>query len=60
MAGKRSRSHQHTAGADRMAEHIEKSAKKEGRYKGREEEVAWRKVHEELSHEESHRKSRSK
>lgn len=45
---------EHTAKADRMAEHIEKDAKKEGRYKGREREVAWRKVHKELSHEESH------
>jgi len=41
-------SHEHTAKAKRMAEHIIESAKKEGRYKGREEEVAWRTVHEEL------------
>lgn len=51
------RGHEHTAKADRMAEHIEKSAKKEGRYKGREKEVAWRKVHKEMSKEESHKKS---
>jgi hypothetical protein len=35
----------HTKKAERQAEKIAKSAKKEGRYKGREEEVAWRTVH---------------
>lgn len=49
------RTRQHTAKADRMAERIEKSAKTEGRYKGREKEVAWRKVHKELPKGESHK-----
>ncbi|HSP55115.1 MAG TPA: hypothetical protein VLS25_05955 [Dehalococcoidia bacterium] len=49
------RKHQHTAKADRMAEHIEKSAKKEGRYKGREERVAWATVHKEMPKSEAHR-----
>jgi hypothetical protein len=40
MPGKRSK-HQHMAKADRMAQHIEKSAREEGRYKGREERVVW-------------------
>ncbi len=48
---------EHTAKAERMAKHLQESAKKEGRYKGREKEVAWRKVHKELSHTESHRKT---
>ena len=39
----------HTARAERQAEQIAKSAKKEGRYKGREEEVAWRTVHKQQS-----------
>jgi hypothetical protein len=38
----------HTIKAERMAEHIEESAKKEGRYKGREEAVAWATVHKDL------------
>ncbi len=45
---------QHTAKADRMAGKIEKSAKKEGRYKGREKEVAWATVHKTLSKAEAH------
>lgn len=49
--------HEHTAKADRMAEHIEESAKEDGRYKGRERQVAWATVHEELSKTEAHRKS---
>lgn len=48
---------EHTKKAERMAGHIAQSARKEGRYKGREDEVAWRKVHKELSHEESHKKT---
>jgi hypothetical protein len=52
MAGKGGASHEHTQKAKRMAEHIEESAKKEGRYKGREEEVAWRTVHKEMAKEE--------
>jgi len=35
-----------------MAEHIEEEAKKEGRYRGREEEVAWKTVHKQLPEEE--------
>ena len=42
------RTHQHTAKAERMAEHIQDSAKEEGRYRGREKEVAWAKVHKEM------------
>ncbi len=49
------RKHEHTAKADRMAEHIEQSAKEEGRYKGREREVAWATVHKDLPKSESHR-----
>lgn len=60
MADKQSRKGQHTAKAERMAEHIEKSAKEAARYRGREEEVAWRNVNKELSHEESHKKTGSK
>ena len=55
MPGKTPRRGEHTARADRMAQKIEEGAKRAGRYKGREREVAWRKVHKELSHEESHR-----
>jgi hypothetical protein len=56
----RSSGHEHTAKADRMAEHIEKSAKKEGRYKGREKRVAWATVHKEMSKAEAHGKSGKK
>ena len=42
------RKHQHTTKAEHMAEHIEESAKDEGRYKGREREVAWATVHKDL------------
>lgn len=42
-----------------MAEHIEESAKKEGRYKGRERRVAWATVHKEMPKSESHRSKRS-
>jgi len=52
--------HQHTAKAERMAEHIEDSAKREGRYRGREEEVAWATVHKEMSKREAHGKQRSR
>lgn len=52
-------SHQHTAKADRMAEHIEESAKEEGRYKGRERKVAWATVHKEMPKSEAHRSARS-
>lgn len=48
---------QHTAKAERMAKHIAQSAREDNRYKGREKEVAWRKVHKELSHAESHKKT---
>ena len=48
----------HTSEADRMAEHIEESARKEGRYKGREREVAWATVHKELPKSEAHAKTR--
>jgi len=41
-----------------MAEHIEESAKEEGRYKGREQEVAWATVHKELPKSEAHRSPR--
>ena len=54
MPGNKKR--QHTAKADRMAEHIEESAKREGRYKGREERVAWATAHKEMPKSESHRK----
>ena len=54
------RKHQHTAKADRMAEHIEKSAKKEGRYKGREGRVAWATVHKEMPNSQSHRSGNSR
>jgi hypothetical protein len=56
VPGKRG-SHQHTAKADRMAEHIEESAKEEGRYKGRERSVAWATVHKEMPKSEAHRSS---
>jgi len=56
----RNRKHRHTAKADRMAEHIEDSAKKEGRYKGREREVAWATVHKEMPKSEAHEKTRSR
>jgi len=52
--------HQHTVKAERMAEHIEESAKKEGRYKGREVAVAWATVHKDLPKQEAHRKQRSR
>jgi hypothetical protein len=58
MPGRKSRTHEHTAKAERMAKHIQESAREEGRYKGREKEVAWRKVHKELPKRESHRKSK--
>lgn len=51
---------QHTEKADRMAEKIEKSAKEEGRYKGRESEVAWATVHKNLPKREAHRKAGSR
>ena len=44
----------------RMAEHIEDSAKREGRYRGREEEVAWATIHKEMSKREVHGKQRSR
>jgi hypothetical protein len=47
----------HTTKADRMAEKIEKNARKEGRYKGRERQVAWATVHKTLPTKEAHRKS---
>jgi hypothetical protein len=44
-----------------MAEHIEKSARDEGRYKGRERSVVWATVHKELSRSEAHgKKSKSR
>jgi len=46
MPGTRSK-HQRTAKANRMAQHIENHAREEGRYKGREERVAWATVHKE-------------
>jgi len=52
----RNRKHQHTAKADRMADHIENSARKEGRYKGRERDMAWATVHKEMSKSEAHGK----
>ncbi len=55
--GRRSSVHRHTAKADRMASRIEQSAKKEGRYKGREKRVAWATVHKELPKREAHRRS---
>ncbi|MDO8614114.1 MAG: hypothetical protein Q7T33_00055 [Dehalococcoidia bacterium] len=42
-----------------MAERIEESAKEEGRYKGREREVAWATVHKEMPKSEAHRSARS-
>jgi len=39
-----------------MAEHIEDSARKEGRYKGREREVAWATVHKDLPETEAYRR----
>ena len=48
--------HKHTPKADRMAQHNEESAR-EGRYKGREERVAWATVHKEMPKGESHKKS---
>jgi len=56
MPGRGGGGHEHTAKAKRMEEHIEESAKKEGRYKGREEEVAWRTVHQELPKKEREKK----
>lgn len=41
-----------------MVEHIEESAKEEGRYKGREREVAWATVHKEMPKSEAHRSPR--
>jgi hypothetical protein len=40
-----------------MAQHIEKSAREEGRYKGREERVAWATVHKEMPNGDAHKKS---
>ncbi len=40
-----------------MARRIEESAKREGRYRGREEEVAWATVHKDLPEAEAHRKN---
>lgn len=57
-ATKKRNKHQHTAKAERMAEHIEEGAKKEGRYRGREERVAWATVHKELPKKEAHRQSK--
>ena len=54
------RKRQHSSKAERMAEHIEESAKEEGRYKGREREVAWATVHKDLPKQEAHRGRRSK
>ena len=54
----RNSTHEHTAKADRMAKHIEESAKEEGRYKGREKTVAWATVHKEMSKQEAHGKRR--
>ncbi len=54
---RRSSAHQHTAKADRMAARIEQSAKKEGRYQGREKRVAWATVHKELPKRAAHRRS---
>ena len=51
--------HQHTAKADRLAKHIEESAREEGRYKGKEREVAWATVHKEMSRAEAHGKRKS-
>ena len=56
MPGKRSK-HQRTAKANPMAKHIEESALKEDRYKGREERVAWATVHKEMPNGEAHKKS---
>lgn len=56
MPGKRSK-HKHTPKADRMAQHIEESAREEGRYKGREARVAWATVHKEMPKGEAHKKS---
>jgi hypothetical protein len=56
----RNSKHQHTAKADRMARHIEKSAKEEGRYKGREKQVAWATVHKDMSRTEAHGKKSRK
>ncbi len=52
MPGRGGGSHEHTDKAKRMAEHIEEKSKKAGRYKGREEEVAWKTVHQQLPDEE--------
>jgi hypothetical protein len=52
--------HQHTTKAGRMAGHIVESAKQEGRYKGREKEVAWATVHKEMPKREAHRSRNSK
>jgi hypothetical protein len=43
-----------------MAGHIVESAKQEGRYKGREKEVAWATVHKEMPKREAHRSRNSK
>ena len=48
------RKREHTPKAGRMAKHIEEGAKKEGRYTGREREVAWATVHKEMPKSESH------
>jgi hypothetical protein len=59
----RKRRESHTGKADRMARHIEESAKKEGRYKGREKAVAWATVHKEdprSGHKESSTRRRSR
>lgn len=40
-----------------MAKHIKANAKEEGRYKGREERVAWTTVHKTMSKREAHKKS---
>jgi len=56
----RNSTHEHTEKADRMAKHIEKSAKDEGRYKGREKEVAWATVHKEMPKQEAHGKRGSR
>ena len=57
MPGQRRSKHQHTAKAERMTKHVEESARDEGRYKGREERVAWATVHKELSKKEAHKKT---
>jgi hypothetical protein len=56
MPKRNGRRQEHTKKADKMAEHIRESARKEGRYKGRENEVAWATVHKTLSKKEAHGK----